>query len=64
MKNIFDNVYLLGCDQGLKSRRLTEEKENNYVVEIEGCGEVYQIEFVPSLNYALFIEGEDIYKKN
>jgi hypothetical protein len=53
--HIVDDLYLLGCDQGLFSRK--GEGNHTSVVKIEGMLAVYQMEFVSSLNAVLFIEG-------
>ncbi|CAG7833908.1 unnamed protein product [Allacma fusca] len=59
IKSITDHLYMLGCEQGLYSRKVYEGKPLNYVVAIEGPGSVYQIEFIISLNMAVLIEGKD-----
>lgn len=59
--HIADDLYLLGCDQGLFSRK--GEEGNTTIVRIEGMGAIYQMEFISSLNAVLFIEGMQERKK-
>jgi hypothetical protein len=57
VKQVFDDLYLLGCENGLYSTRVSESDPSNRV-KIEGVNSIHQIEFITRINYALMTEGK------